>query len=40
MTTKTITRKTVTPKEKAFIELATKRVIKKYGKTLALLSKE
>lgn len=40
MTSETITNKTTTPKEKVFIERVIKRVIKQYGKTLQLLSKE
>jgi len=40
MTSEIITKKTITPKEKVFIESAIKRVIKQYGKTLQLLSKE
>lgn len=40
MTVMQIKQKTITPKQKAFIEAATKRVIKKYGKTLDLLAKE
>lgn len=40
MTAKQIKQKTVTPKQKAFINATLKKVVKDYGKTLELLAKE
>jgi hypothetical protein len=40
MTNATIKQKKVTAKQKAFIDIATKKVVKNYGKTLKLLAKE
>ncbi|HVW23327.1 MAG TPA: hypothetical protein VHB51_02510 [Candidatus Saccharimonadales bacterium] len=40
MTSTTIKRKKATAEQKAFIDIANKKVIKKYGKTLKLLAKE
>lgn len=40
MISATIKQKKVTPQQKAFIESATKKVLKDYGKTLKLLAKE